>query len=253
MIAATKKLPTLSTEQPSNATASESVEDQLRKINRVPTQNLCRSSNEPNEKKELATLIALCSRFAPERPSRPVGPTSHDSPRRRPAFSQTLTNVYVDAANALAGTQNVELDEERKLRQVLRRLGCSDLWPAGGAEHGGGLGSSAVNSRGLVLVPILAGPGRLSAITEVTRTGSQADRIAARTIAARLAVRTVGIWQTAEDDPFVPSAAVERSTGARPERLGRSGPGWISAHIGCRCEIVYRFEPIAGPIAGRRY
>ena len=108
---------------------------------------------------------------------------------------------------------------------------------------------------GAASTSFLFSPGRAvsASITEVTRTGSQADRIAARTIGARLAVRTVGIWQTARDDLVCP---ICRPLHGRPE-LGPNGwasrvPGGSPAHIGCRCEIVYRFEPLAGRLAGPR-
>ena len=69
--------------------------------------------------KELATLIALAlgSLGASVEAGRPD--FARFTEEATSAFSQTLTNVYVDAANALAGTQNVELDEEAQIGWVV--------------------------------------------------------------------------------------------------------------------------------------
>ena len=206
--------------------------------------------------KELATLIALAlgSLGASVEAGRPD--YARFTEEATSAFSQTLTNVYVDAANALAGTQNVELDEEAQAAAALYVASVAPTLARGMAQNTAAALARRPLAPGAASSSFLFSPGRAvsSAITEVTRTGSQADRIAARTIAARLAVRTVGIWQTAEDDLVCP---ICRPLNGRPEQ-GPNGwaarvPGGSPAHIGCRCEIVYRFEPLAGPIAGRRY
>lgn len=205
--------------------------------------------------KELATLLALAlgSLGASVDAGRPD--FARFTEEATSAFSQTLTNVYVDAANALAGTQNVEINEEAEAAAALYIAQVAPTLARGMAQNTAAALARRPIAPGSASSSFLFSPGRAASasITEVTRTGSQADRIAARTIGARLAVRTVGIWQTAKDDLVCP---ICRPLHGRQE-FGPNGwaarvPGGSPAHIGCRCEIVYRFEPIAGPIAGPR-
>ncbi len=205
--------------------------------------------------KELATLLALAlgSLGASVDAGRPD--FARFTEEATAAFSQTLTNVYVDAARALAGTQKVDIDKEAEEAAALYIASVAPTLARGMAQNTAAALARRPISPGSASTSFLFSPGRAASasITEVTRTGSQADRIAARTIGARLAVRTVGIWQTAKDDLVCP---ICRPLHGRQE-FGPNGwaarvPGGSPAHIGCRCEIVYRFEPIAGPIAGRR-
>lgn len=176
------------------------------------------------------------------------------------AFASTLSNVYVDAGKALVG-QAIQTSPDPSVEEEIDR--AAEAYVAAVAPTLA-RGMAQNTAAALIRRPLAPGSAQssflfspkraaASSITEVTRTGSQADRISARTIVARLAMRQVAIWRTAEDDLVCPIC--------RPlNNLPETGPnGWASrvpggspAHIGCRCEIVYRFEPIAGPIAGQR-
>lgn len=164
------------------------------------------------------------------------------------AFTGVLAEAYADAADTLAGTHEVALDASQ-VDEEAANYGATvgAMMARGMAENTAAALSDMARVGGALQGSHLFSGNRAAsaAVTEITRSITQGSSLAARVIAARMAKRIVARWRTERDDAVCPICKpLDGREEFGPNGFAEVVPGGPPAHPYCRCELVYRFEPL---------